>query len=275
MLKLLKDHWLNRRIEHARAVRVTFTGGLGAQVLSTAIYLHFVDRGFQTLADLSYFENPHTIATPGRKGQLSHWQWEMDGYGFSRANLNTHLPQGMSLPTLHDGALKLSMALRALASTSVRARFDVSASDQYSALYRDTELLGQRYVCIHVRRGDYLNVASHLINSNTIDNLACKFYNLVDRVLILSDSPVDLDEFTRVRSTFQGRVHIIDSNPDPVLAHSLMRNASILVCSNSQFSLSAGLLSDGLKIIPKIWFAEADEHLNRIVDSISDFAVVR
>jgi hypothetical protein len=275
MLQRLKEHWFNARIERDRAINVSFTGGLGAQILSTAIYYHFVDRGYRSLADLSYFSNTHRIATPGEKGQISYWTWEMDCYCISRDSLTSVAPGERRVPTLHDGAMKFSLGLEALESPGVRAHFDTATNDQYSSQYRTSELQGDRYLCVHVRRGDYLNVASHLVSSRALDDIAAKFATLVDRVLILSDSPIGAAEFETVRSKFPGRLHVIDSDPDPILAHSLMRNATVLICSNSQFSLSAGLLSEGLKVIPKVWFGADAKRLNQAIDTISDFVVVR
>jgi len=270
----VKDYLLSISIEKNRAIRITFTGGLGAQILSAAIYHHFLERGYQAVADLSYFENAHRIATPGQTGQISYWKWELDCYGIGRESLVASA-SGSSMRTLHDGAMKFELALKALNSPAVQARFNTPANDVYSAPYRAAELQGERYLCLHVRRGDFLNVASHLVSSSALNDIASRFAGLVPRILILSDSPIGPTEFEGVRKRFKDRVHIIDSNPDPVLAHSLMRNAAVLVCSNSQFSLSAGLLSSGLKIIPKIWFGADSERLNQAIDKISDFAVVR
>lgn len=275
MQKKIKEHWLSWRIKYHRAVRITFTGGLGAQVLSTAIYYHFVERGFHVMADLSYFENSYRIAIPGQKGQISIWNWEMECYGISCNSLELTNVKGMYAPTLRDGILKSSLALEALASPSVRSKFNTIINDEYSLAYRSEKLNSQPYLCVHVRRGDYLNVASHLVSSNMLDNLASKFAGLIQRVLILSDSPISPDEFRALRKNFQDRIHIIDHDPNPALAHSLMRNAKVLVCSNSQFSLSAGLLSDGLVILPKVWYGKGGRHLNNIIDNSGDFLVLR
>ena len=274
MLQKIREQWLHRRIERTRSICVTFTGGLGAQILSSAIYYHFVQRGFHTVADLSYFNNEHRIAKPGETGQISHWNWEMSSYGMRPESLARHSTSSSLPPTLQDGALKFSLAMQALTASSVRARFDMTASDLHSFSYRAGELKGERYLCLHVRRGDYLNVASHLVSNNELEGMASKFAKLVDRILILSDSPIGENEFVGLRTRFPRRLHIIDSDPDPVLSHSLMRNAAILVCSNSQFSLSAGLLSESLVVIPKVWFGQDAAELNAVVNQISDFAVL-
>lgn len=275
MLRKLKDNYLERLIDQKRTIKVTFTGGLGAQILSAAIYYHYLNRGYKTFADLSYFSNEYRIATPGQTGQLSYWKWEMDSYGVARDSLAVETPADRAMPTLHDGALKFSLAMEALSEPGVRACFDTASNDVFSAQYRASQLQGERYLCLHVRRGDYLNVASHLVSSKELDRIASQFSGLVDRILILSDSPIGAAEFENVRSKFSGRINVIDSDPDPILAHSLMRNAAVLICSNSQFSLSAGLLSNGLKIIPKMWFGADASQINLAVNKLSDFSVLR
>lgn len=274
MLQNIKDNYLSRVIDQRRAVTVSFTGGLGAQILSSAIYYHFLSRGYRTFADLSYFSNDHKIATPGQKGQISYWKWEVDSYGVSRDSLAIETPGERAAPMLHDGALKFSLAMEALSVPGVKARFDTVGNDAFSAQYRASQLNGERYLCLHVRRGDYLNVASHLVSSSELDSIASKFSELVDRILILSDSPIGESEFQNLRSKFAGRINVIDNDPDPLLAHSLMRNAAVLICSNSQFSLSAGLLSSGLKIIPKVWFGADAKRINLAIDAMSDFSVL-
>lgn len=275
MLRKLKDNYLGRLIDQKRTIKVTFTGGLGAQILSAAIYYRYLNRGYKTFADLSYFSNEYRIATPGQTGQLSYWKWEMDSYGVARDSLAVETPADRATPTLHDGALKFSLAMEALSEPDVRACFDTAGNDVFSAQYRASQLHGERYLCLHVRRGDYLNVASHLVSSKELDRIASQFSGLVDRILILSDSPIGAAEFENVRSKFAGRFNVIDSDPDPTLAHSLMRNAAVLICSNSQFSLSAGLLSNGLKIVPKVWFGSDASQINLAVNKLSDFSVLR
>ena len=113
MLQKIREQWLHRRIERTRSICVTFTGGLGAQILSSAIYYHFVQRGFHTVADLSYFNNEHRIAKPGETGQISHWNWEMSSYGMRPESLARHSTSSSLPPTLQDGALKFSLAMQA------------------------------------------------------------------------------------------------------------------------------------------------------------------
>jgi hypothetical protein len=54
-----------------------------------------------------------------------------------------------------------------------------------------------------------------------------------------------------------------------------MRKASVLICSNSQFSLSAGALNNNLVIIPKKWFGDQSSNLQHVVDDFSKFQVFK
>lgn len=272
MLRQLSDFRTIRLIERTRSVSVTFSGGLGAQILSMAIYLHFSQRGYDTLADLSYFQKENSADEARGPSQ---WAWELDCYGISSNSLLTATNRNYIPPLLRDSALKFSLAYEALANPSVKSSFDVATSDAYSVFYRDNDLHGERYLCLHIRRGDYLNVASHLVDIRQLCSVAKRFTGLIERVLVLSDSPIGEDELGDLPGLFPGRLKIIDDDPDPVLAHSLMRNAAVLICSNSQFSLSAGLLSQGLVVIPKLWFGKGYADLNRALDRISDFSVLR
>lgn len=276
ILKCVNDWRLSRRVEQTRSICVTFTGGLGAQILSYGIYENFIKQGYTVAADLTYFDKAPSIA-PLNKGEVSIWEWELDSYGVKREYLTPPPPiKDSSMPKVHDSRLKLLLALQAMASLSVRDCFNLELNDTYSYNYRHNELKGERYLCVHVRRGDYINVASHLINNSELEGVALQLAGFVDRVLILSDSHIAEDQFVSLREAFRGRIHTIDDESDPIFAHSLMRNASALVCCNSQFSLSAGLLSRGLVVIPNAWFGKNLNNLNQVINNkLSNFSVLQ
>ena len=58
-----------------KKVIVAFTGGMGAQIISAAIYFAMKDVGKEVYADLTYFDNPAKLATEGDIGQPSHWRF--------------------------------------------------------------------------------------------------------------------------------------------------------------------------------------------------------
>ena len=110
-----------------------------------------------------------------------------------------------------------------------------------------------RFLCIHMRRGDFVNVASHLIADNEFLGLARKFSGLIRSVVVVSDSPIGSDFRGAVSSFFKEVLFLDDIGAFD--AHRIMRSASILVCSNSTFSLTAAALNpDALVVVPKQWY---------------------
>lgn len=233
---------------------VTFTGGMGAQVISAAIYFAMKKAGQVVYADLSYFDQPEDVAQAGQAGRCSHWAWQLGLFGLVPAMFETSPTLDRRNSTyLLDGPEKLERALQALSDPSIRQYFQVSPSI-------DAVLPGwsnERFLCLHVRRGDYVNVASHLVHDETFISLARKFSGILDHVVVLSDSPIDgalrsCLEVSFAHASFQDQLNAEDT-------HRIMRKASVLICSNSQFSLiAAALNSEALALIPKQWFAGAD-----------------
>jgi hypothetical protein len=178
---------------------VTFTGGMGAQMIRAAIYFSLKNAGLPVYADLSYFEKPESVAVAGRLGDKSNEE---------------------------------------------------------------------------MQRGDYVNVASHLIADVEFIKLARKFSGLVGNLVVISDSPISQDFRSEVSSYFKD-VSFLD-NTDAFTAHRIMRNARILICSNSQFSLIAAALNPtALVLIPKQWFGENERHIEAPIHSRSAFQVMK
>ncbi len=126
---------------------------------------------------------------------------------------------------------------------------------------------------MHVRRGDYVNVASHLIADGEFVRLAGKFAGLADHIVVLSDSPIERDLRTAVSALFRG-VLLLD-NIDAFVAHRIMRSASILICSNSTFSLTAALLnSRALSVVPKQWYGSGDRQVEAAIHARSSFEIL-
>jgi hypothetical protein len=130
-----------------------------------------------------------------------------------------------------------------------------------------------RYLCMHVRRGDYVNVASHLVGDANFIALARRFSTLVDRVVVLSDSPLG-SEFRQAISASFRHAQFLDQ-ADVATAHRVMRKAGVLICSNSQFSLiDAALNPDALAIIPKQWFGGDDRAIEAPIHARCEFQIL-
>lgn len=249
---------------------VTFTGGMGAQMISAAIYLSMKNSGHPVFADLSYFDKPESVAVAGNIGDCSHWSWQLDKFSLTPASFDTSPGfTKRNANILHDGSQKLELGLKALAQPEIQKYFATPAGVD--------DVLPQEFangfLCIHVRRGDYVNVASHLVADGEFINLARKFSGLADNLAVISDSPIGT-EFRNAVSSYFKQVAFLD-NTDPFTAHRIMRSARILICSNSQFSLIAAVLNPAaLVLIPKQWFGENERQIEAPIHSRSSFQVM-
>jgi hypothetical protein len=129
------------------------------------------------------------------------------------------------------------------------------------------------YLCIHVRRGDYVNVASHLISDREFFELAGKFVGLVKHLVVVSDSPIEGAFRQSISSGYEQTMFLDDT--DAITSHRIMRYARILVCSNSQFSLIAALLNPrALVVLPKQWFGQNDRAIEAPIHEACGFQVL-
>jgi hypothetical protein len=252
-------------------ISVIFAGGMGTQLIQAAVYFSLRDAGHSVFADLSYFETEAKIAEVGKAGELTHWFWQLEQFGLPRTSFeqcpnlnkrNSHL--------LSDGPKMLEMGLAALAKPSIQSRFKNTTAI--------ADILPKAvlscFLCLHIRRGDYVNVANHLISDGDFINLVRKFSGLINHAVILSDSPIP-PEFRITVSHFFKTVTFLD-DIDPYSSHQIMRRARILICSNSTFSLTAAALnSDALIIIPKQWFGKQDSDLEAPIQSLCGFQIVK
>lgn len=236
---------------------VTFTGGMGAQIISAAVYFSYQHAQRPVYADLSYFDEPERVAEEGKPGDCSHWAWQLDPFGLTPSSFTTAPKlRKKDVVMLHDGPDKLALGLTGLADARVRERFSIDArlEDLLPAPFSDS------YLCIHIRRGDYVNVATHLVPDSAFVDLAKKFSGLIPRLAVISDSPIGLGLRESLSSLFTQSVFL--DQIDAFESHRVMRGARILICSNSQFSLVAAALNpDAMVLIPRQWFGEEGRQL--------------
>ena len=254
---------------------------MGAQILSAAILFHLKSKGYSVKADLDYFKKDLHIATIGNKGEISHWDWQLDNYGLTLdviKKLDDHsVCKEADIYYLPDGDLKMRLAMQALKFVEVKEHFKMPQIDRLFSSYPELQSLHsdkKSYLCIHIRRGDYMNVASHIVPDDAFILLAKRFKHLIDSVVIFSDSLLGEVFKNQVRLQFKQVVFLDNSAVSPFITHCVMRNSSILVCSNSQYSLSAGLLNEGVVVIPKLWLGFGNEDLKVEIEMLSDFSVL-
>src|SRR6185436_15863144 len=257
-------------VSNSRPRVVVFEGGMGTQIISAAVYFSLRRTPQPVFADLSYFNVPQRLATAGNAGQLTHWGWQLDDFGLPRKSFDTK--DGLTkrnADMLFDGPQKVALSMKALAQPEIQSLFSipVGVNDILPPGFPD------RFLCMHVRRGDYVNVASHLIGDQEFVRLAGKFAGLADNVVVLSDSPIAPDFRMAVSPLFRGVLFL--DNIDAFAAHRIMRNASILICSNSTFSLTAAVLnSHALAIVPKQWYGGGGRQVESAILERCSFQIV-
>lgn len=244
---------------------VHFEGGLGSQILSFIIYNERLKSSNKFIpADLQYFKNISSDFT--EKNGLSMWKWRLDRYGLNI----TDLPE--------DNKFK----------KSIKKYFFVRNSDNVDIFYNFRETKSSEYISklpidlenvinylektfasplhnfgiIHIRRGDYLKVASSIMNVEEIIDLILKIKNLMPKnILISSDSLLEKTEIDLLNRTLTEFNYVfISPNESDLLVHDLMRYSKVLIASNSTFSFTAGLLSnkDCLFFFPTKYFGEGE-----------------
>ena len=232
---------------------VTFTGGMGAQILSAAIYFSLKNSGKEIYADLTYFDKPPVLATEGAMGQISQWDWQLGPFGLQPHHFEICSRKNTSSEDIiTDGPRKVQLGLSALHDHEIQKHFEIL--DIPENLFG---LNGVKYICAHIRRGDYINVASHIISDEEFLNVANKFASLCSTLVIVSDSSISLSLKHRFSSQFNTCIFL--DNIDSITTHYIMRNASVLICSNSQFSLVAAALNTTSVILIPIKWGDTDD----------------
>ena len=248
---------------------ITFTGGLGAQVLSAAAYFYLQSEGVPVGADLRYFRQSAHLATPGQPGDISQWAWQLQAYGLHPSDFDCMAPAGHRL--IHDGERKGALGFLGLSLPHVQARFPLPQG--VADLKR--QLVGDRpFACLHLRRGDYLNVATFLESDDSSIKALRSVSRLVGDVVVVSDSPLSPELESGLSALGLNVTRVIGG--DPVEAHGLMRLADVLIGANSQFSMTAAALRplDRLTLCPSQHDGDRNSDANRMLAAIRSHQLI-
>lgn len=233
-------------------IEVFFTGGLGNQIMSLMALEYLKKIGLNTTVNLEYFNNI-SLRKNLNSRNLSTYDWELEEYlGIKKDSLSLNRKHNSKIKKfkLKDGILKIFFALQGSKDKQILSSIHFCCNDKNILL--ENKLL-EPYICVHVRRGDYLNVASYILPIKTSFTLIKKFSNLCKTVVVLSDDQISAENVNYLYSIGFKKVTVISSG-SPIKAHTIMRNSKILITSNSQFSYSAALFSNSISFIPKKWF---------------------
>ena len=251
-------------------------GGLGSQILSV-IYFYNQQEKFgkkNAKCDLSYFSH---------EDRAGLWEWSLNNYGIhtdelmqyeskSRFNLLKSKKDFLTEFEISQGYWQKSRA-------KYLSYFPVDEDQLKNFLQKvsNKSNLGA-YGAIHIRRGDYLQVASKVIELDEyIDFIECIRSSLPSISFVITDSPLMHEEkllLAKSIGTDRGVIFLDGPGYDPFILHCLMRRAHLLVTSNSTFSFSAGLLGEEGQIVfsPLEYHAgKGSEKYNRTFRSVGTF----
>ena len=227
---------------------VYFEGGLGSQLLA---YIEYNERNKSSnkpiFANLDYFKNIENDFTD--EAGLSRWTWKLDQYGIYQNELKKI--------TKIQKLVNKSFKVRQQSNTEIFYNFREKKSESYQEIFAINDKDVEKYLLekfkshkcdfavIHIRRGDYLNVASKVVSTEELIKFVNKIKKLLpENVLISSDSYLPASEKNLFSNTFvESNLVYVDPQEDPIIVHHLMRSSTILVASNSTFSFTAGLLA--------------------------------
>ena len=247
---------------------ITFTGGLGAQILSAAAYFYLEKIGTPVRASLDYFNLKHHVATPGNKGEISVWKWELHMMSINPDRFVQTLAAENEY--VFDGEEKLQLGLLGLADYEIRSKFNIvnQANEVRKFIFGN-----DKYICVHVRRGDYTNVASFLVSDESFVDAIKPLTGLVSRLLLVTDTEPD-SNFKDDLKSLKINTQILVGG-DVAVVHGLMRLSDILICSNSQFSYTAAALRpiNYLTFLPTQHDNEPNSPTNRFLRRAGKFQI--
>ena len=248
---------------------ITFTGGLGAQIMSAAGYFYLKETGVTVSGYTGYFDTPPHLAEIGKNGDISHWSWELDQYGLSRQNFSWD--ESPDYEIIQDGPEKVRLAFLGLQVDAIQKKFPIvdSAREAIQQMFA-----GQSYACVHIRRGDYVNVASFMIKDDAYFLAIKRIARLVKNILIVSDSPITSDLMGMLGTLQFNVITAIGGSPHQALG--MLRLSDILICSNSQVSYAAAALRgiDELTFFPARHDGDLNSYVNTHLQSIAEFQLL-
>lgn len=251
-------------------------GGLGSQILGVITFYNQLDKyGLKNAkCNLSYFDH---------QDRTDLWKWNLDNYGITLQELKAFESRSK---------LDLFKAKKDfLTDSEISQDYWRSSREKYLNRFSFDELQLQKFLrkvskkshpedygAIHIRRGDYLQVASKVIRlGEYIQFLECIKTSLPNLTFIITDSALTPEE-KRELSTAVGKarkvVFLDGPGHNPFILHCLMRSAHLLVTSNSTFSFSAGLLGkEGQVVFSPLEFhaGKGLEKYNRSFRSVGSF----
>ena len=150
---------------------------------------------------------------------------------------------------ISDGKTKIKLFTNAMRDEAIRKKF-IHNDCEWLQVIEKENINFENTCCLHLRRGDFVNVASEIVSYEEFINICKKLHKQKENIIVFSDSSKEDNlEFNNMLSSLFNKVYWLN-NIDNKVTHQLMRKSSILICSNSQFSITAAYLSNNTSFIP-------------------------
>lgn len=263
--------------------RVVFEGGLGSQLIPFLEKNYLSSLNIPFSVDTSYFDVNQKISKS--RGQADHWSYRLDFYGISLDSLsNDSVPINSQTEVVQDRNFDLWNSdfwryVSNYGASLLPINFGLLQN------FKDSIGIGatEEYSVIHVRRGDYLRVASHIVTDSMWLGFIEKIKSITSGILVItSDSTIPKETKREVARIFRHTptrvVYLEGQKIDECILHDFMRSANVLVASNSTYSFTAAVLSDPKTfcVIPSIFYGDKElEDINRGFRAAGDFFVLR
>lgn len=257
---------------------ITFEGGLGSQMIPFLEMKYLDSEKMPYELNLEYFESALPVNEKRRPWALSH-------YGIELANLKSR-PSSFGQVWRKNFVFEDEIFWE-FVKESGSSLFPVLKQSTHSELIKIGASPEIPYSAIHIRRGDYLQLASKLVSNEEIVQFAKKMISVLDdQILLVSDSNIDRELFLQISQLCDSnnrRLFLLDDNSIPdVKVHEILRSANTLLCSNSTFSFTAALLAEtGAKAFAPLSFYDpfswggASEILNSRYRKSGDFFLIK
>ena len=269
---------VHRKIDFYHKDLVHIEGGLGSQILGALVFWNLQEKlGNQNVyCDLSYFSEG-----ADKKGL---WSYQLNRFNLQLSDFEKYEKKSKRnlLKAKRDflNDEELSKNYWQLARDRYKNRFTFD-SDGIHAYFEDVAQINtyESYAAVHVRRGDYVQVASKLIQFEEYFSLISSITKLFPfQVVVISDSEVSRENKDKLQHLLKdNKVTYLDSpEMDSFKLHCLLREAEILITANSTYSFSAGLLGrQGQIVISPMQFhsGEGSEKYNKTFQSAGSFFI--
>jgi len=265
--------WIITKFPIKSQARIFLEGGLGSQILGMMQYKILSEKLPTTDLDITYFQKRQGYSV----GKT--WAWDLGEYGIplpdKKQNLITKFHY-LVRPRNNEATPENIEIWRQIARRRFNAIFPIH--ENAKQIMRELEISpGENFVAIHVRRGDYVNVSSKLIEIDEFEKITQVIpEKLQERVLVFSDDIFSEIDEEKIRSYCSGDVTFITGG-DQHAVHGLMRCSSVLIASNSTFSLTAALLSEHphqLVFAPTHFFSDSERDVNLLIQQLSRWMLI-